>query len=430
MKRLYKGLIPFILSTSLLFTACTPAPEEAVYNSSAHPNQDAAILKPYQYCLDLIKPTAYSNILGLNPEPGSYISIIGMEEEQPFWNTVQIGAQAAIDEINEELGYTGSDKITFQYSAPSTPDLIDEQINILDAELARFPIAIAIATLDATAFKVQFDQAIENGIPVVAFDSNNQYTNLSTLVATNNEAASSTAATNLASMMEEKGEVLVIAHDSTSSTGLTRQASISETLTSNYPNITNVTVLSLDDLDAPRLEMAKQLHPDISETIIVPNDESTPSTPLDDIASTDGDIDPATGENTQLNPELKEIADNISVEELISHILTTQPNINGIITTNESSSQRIISILDDISVDYDNLSIVSIDGSEYQVSAMKDGKIDGLIIQNPYGIGYATIIASIRAATNQGNESMIDTGFTWVTEDNLDNPALQDIFYK
>ena len=43
---------------------------------------------------------------------------------------------------------------------------MDEQVNILDEELARYPVAVGISVVDATACEVQFDLAAENDIPV------------------------------------------------------------------------------------------------------------------------------------------------------------------------------------------------------------------------------------------------------------------------
>ena len=39
------------------------------------------------------------------------------------------------------------------------------------------------------------------------------------------------------------------------------------------------------------------------------------------------------------------------------------------------------------------IKVVSFDGGEDQMKLLEDGKIDGLIVQNPYGIGYATVVA-------------------------------------
>ena len=62
----------------------------------------------------------------------------------------------------------------------------------------------------------------------------------------------------------------------------------------------------------------------------------------------------------------------------------------------------------------DRIKVVSFDGGEDQMKLLEDGKIDGLIVQNPYGIGYATVVACARAVLGQGNEATVSTGYTWV----------------
>ena len=40
--------------------------------------------------------------------------------------------------MNKALGYSGDDKVKVTYNAPGGVEDIDEQVNILDEELARF----------------------------------------------------------------------------------------------------------------------------------------------------------------------------------------------------------------------------------------------------------------------------------------------------
>ena len=89
----------------------------------------------YQANLDFVTPAAYSNIQGLNLEPGTYISIIGKDESSSYWKEVKKGVEQAVKDLNKTLGYSGEDKIKATFNAPDGED-IDEQVNILDEELA------------------------------------------------------------------------------------------------------------------------------------------------------------------------------------------------------------------------------------------------------------------------------------------------------
>ena len=105
----------------------------------------------YQMNLNEISPAAYSEVRDLNLEPGTYISIIGKDESSAFWKNVKKGVMQAAEDLNAELGYTGSDKIKVTYNAPAETEDIDEQVNILDEELARYPDVVGIASIDEDA---------------------------------------------------------------------------------------------------------------------------------------------------------------------------------------------------------------------------------------------------------------------------------------
>ena len=55
--------------------------------------------------LDAIFPSAYGNVKGLTPEPGTYISIIGKSADGLYWDTICEGAEQAAEDINDMLGY-------------------------------------------------------------------------------------------------------------------------------------------------------------------------------------------------------------------------------------------------------------------------------------------------------------------------------------
>jgi len=107
--------------------------------------------------------------------------------------------------------------------APETENDVDDQVNILDEELARYPVAVGIAAVDSGACEVQFDLAAENGIPIVAFDSGTDYQNIVSMIDTDNTTAAATAASKLCNSIGESGQILVIAHDSKSTSSEKRE---------------------------------------------------------------------------------------------------------------------------------------------------------------------------------------------------------------
>ena len=70
------------------------------------------------------------------------------------------------------------------------------------------------------------------------------------------------------------------------------------------------------------------------------------------------------------------------------------------------------------------------DAGKEQIGALEDGSIDGLVVQNPFGMGYATVVAAARTALEIGNEAVVDTGYTWVDLSNLEDENVQAMLYE
>lgn len=341
---------------------------------------------------------------GLTLEPGTYISLIGKEAGTEYWKMVEKGAKQAVSELNSALGYKGEDKIKLNYSGPSESESVDEQINILDEELARYPNAVGIAIIDSNACSVQFDLATENGIPIVAFDSGSDYQGLQSLCATNNTEAAQTAAVNLATALDNKGKVLVFVHDSKSTTARERQSGFADTLAKDYPEVEIAEVVYLDNLEDVKGLLAEKKN-----------------------------------QEAKINPEDEKAAqkEDFTDEQAIQYILEQHPDVTGCFTTNVDATQKVLSIVNEMKQSKDtkqaeaakNLKIIGFDGGEKQMEALENGELEGLVVQNPYGMGYATVIACARSIANQGNEAVVDTGYVWVTKDNMEDKNISRILY-
>lgn len=360
----------------------------------------------HQSNLDVLQPSAYGNVQGLNLEKGSSISIIGRGSSSAYWKAVQEGAKQAVADINTNLGYKGNDKVKLVYSAPETENDVDDQVNILDEELARYPVTVGIAAVDSGACEVQFDLAAENGIPIVAFDSGTDYQNIVSMIDTDNTTAAATAASKLCNSIGESGQILVIAHDSKSTSSEEREQGFVQEVEKNDPNVTVAEIWHLDDLDA----ISKEINADSSEK----NSQET----ADNVQKAEEEN--ADSRDTQT-----------AQQDAIKYLLEKYPDVKGIFATNETVADLVVNVLDsmDKTTGEDRIKVVSFDGGEDQMKLLEDGKIDGLIVQNPYGIGYATVVACARAVLGQGNEATVSTGYTWVTKDNMNKDSIKKMLY-
>lgn len=373
------AVMAVMLCTAMLGTACagkdTSDKDSVVLDQGEEESAD-------QTKLNMIQPQAYGSVEGLNLEKGSYISIIGKAENSEYWDEVKRGAEDAVDDLNEALGYSGKDEIKVTYNAPGHEGDVDEQINILDEELDRYPIAVGISVIDKTACEVQFDLATQNSIPIVEFDSASDYQGAMAFISTNNEEAGMTAADKMAGMLNEQGEVLLFIQDNISGSAKQRESGMVSQFQTQYPGINVSGVYHMDELDNLKEETGKKLE-----------------------------------------KETEDVTD----EEVLSQIIADHPNAKGCIAANGDTTEMIIDACEDAG--RDDMQIIGFDGGETLTEALEEGKLEGMIIQNPYGMGYATVVASARSALELGNEAKVDTGYAWVTKDNMKETAIKNMLY-
>lgn len=386
----------------LLAAGCKVTPETVKKPpvSGAQTEEDAD-----QGKLNAVKPSAYSNVNGLNLEPGTTLSIIGKGKSSAYWSEVKRGAAEAVADINKMLGYKGEDKIGLTYSAPKTEEDVDDQVNILDEELARYPAALGIAAVDAGACEVQFDLAAENGIPIVAFDSGTDYRDIVAMVDTDNAEASFMAVNRLCDSIGDSGKVLMLVHDSMSTSAMQREEGFVKALAEKKNEVSVAGIYRLDELEDMQKQIAKEQNPDAEAK-------------TEAEAGADADTEEKSEEN---------LGADITQEEVVKYLLEKNPDVKGIYATNETTTRFAVKVLEELG--RTDVKVVAFDGGADQMKLLEEEKVEALIVQNPYGIGYATVVACARAVLDQGNEANINTGFTLVTRDNMEDAAIKKMMY-
>lgn len=384
MKGSWKKAGILALGLLLLVQGCRKSEQRNVFTNEK-PEQFA-----FQSLLNVITPAAYGTVEGLSVPRGSYISIIGKQSDSSYWNTVRRGVLQAGDDLNKALGYEGSDRVKVVYNAPDKGEDVDEQVNILDEELDRNPSALGIASIDESASAVQFDIAAQNQIPLVALDSGNLYQGIESVCRTDNREAARTAAYKMADEIRGGGSVIIVAHDHVSQTAKDRTDGFTEELQEKYPDITVAKILYMDEMDKEK----------------------------EDIAA------------------VKEKApEDIKDEDVFAYYMENTKDVRGLFGTNSMCTEYMLRSMDTIPADRNTSAmdkkkvIVGFDGGKYMLDQLKNGRIKGLILQNPFGMGYASVIAACRAVAGIGNEAVVDTGYTWVTKDNIDTPSIASMLY-
>ena len=388
MKKRWMTITAVVMATTFMICACGKQQEQTTTFTGKETEKPE-----YQGNLNAISPAAYNNVEGLNLEPGTYISIIGKDDSSSYWTNVKKGVMQAADDLNKELGYKGSDKIKVTYNAPAKSEDIDEQVNILDEELSRYPDAVGIASIDSAACSVQFDLATANGIPIISLDSGNEYKGIQCIVKTDNEDAARTGAYKLANEIGNEGQLILVVHDSNSETAKERAKSFEEEIKNNYPSVSIVETIYCDKLDDLKKKIAVEKDPNISEDL------------------------------------QKAAVEKMTDDEVMQYYLKKYPDLKGVFGTNESSTIFALEALQKTEL-AGKVALVGFDISEEQTAAMKNGEISGLVVQNPFGMGYASVVAAARTVLQSGNEAVVDTGYIWVTKDNLEDESIQNMLYK
>lgn len=284
-----------------------------------------------------------------------YIPLISKGFQHQFWQAVKAGADKAATEFNVEVTFEGPDNET----------MVDRQIDMLAAALAKKPAAIGFAALDSQAATPLLKQAEAAKIPVIAFDSGVDSSIPVATASTDNKAAAALAAEKMAALIGDEGEVALVVHDQTSRTGIDRRDGFVEWMAMNKPKIQIVA------------------------------------------------IEYGGG-------------DQLKSTEITKAILQGNPNLKGIFGANEGSAIGVVNGAREMGK---QVVIIGYDSGAAQKQAIRDGLMAGAITQNPVGIGYETVKAAVAAAKGEPVLPNIDTGFYFYDKSNIDSPEIAAVLY-
>ena len=286
----------------------------------------------------------------------TYVPLISKGFQHQFWQAVKAGADKAAAEFDVEVTFEG----------PENETMVDRQIDMLSAALAKQPQAIGFAALDSQAAIPLLRQAQEAGIPVIAFDSGVDSDIPVTTTSTDNVAAAALAADKMAELIGGSGQVAIVAHDQTSRTGIDRVEGFTGRMEEEYPDIEVVTV--------------------------------------------------------QYGG-----GDQLQSTELTKAILQANPDLKGIFGANEGSAIGVLNGVREMG--REGVMVIGYDSGTQQKEAIRSGAMAGAITQNPVGIGYETVKAAVEAIKGEKVEKSIDTGFYWYDKSNIDAPEIAAVLY-
>jgi ribose transport system substrate-binding protein len=253
------------------------------------------------------------------------------------------------------------------FEGPETETEVEKQLTMLQTALDKNPDALGYAALDSEASIPMMTDAESRGIPVIAFDSGVESEVPVTTVSTDNLAASAEAATHMAELVGS-GKIAIVGHDQTSQTGQQRVEGFTQYIEENAPDVEIV--------------------------------------------------------DTQFAG-----GDHLKSADAAKAIMQAHPDLKGIYGTNEGSAIGVVKAVQE-SGKAGELTVIGFDSGKAQTDAIRDGLMAGAITQDPIKMGYETVRAAVAAIEGEELEPVVDSGFYWYDETNIDDEEIAAVLYE
>ena len=293
--------------------------------------------------------------IGVAQADEPYIPLISKGFQHQFWQAVKAGAEQSAKEH----------KVRITFEGPETEAMVDKQVDMLSAALAKKPQALGIAALDSKAEIPLLKRAQNSKIPVIAFDSGVDSDIPLTTCATDNLAAAALAADKMAELIGNAGDVGVIVHDQTSRTGIDRRDGFLNEMKAKHPNIKIVSV--------------------------------------------------------QYGG-----GDHLKSAEIAKAMIQANPTIKGIFGANEGSAEGAAI---GVKESGKKLVLIGYDSGKEQKEDIASGLMAGAITQNPVGIGKCVVESAVKALKGEKLPKKVDTGFYWYDKTNMTDPKIAAVLY-
>ena len=255
------------------------------------------------------------------------------------------------------------------WRGPLREDDRDAQVSEVENAVSRGVSGICIAPLDEAALVRPIHEAQQRKIPVVIFDSGLNGNEYVSFVATDNLKGGRMGGEQLARSLGGKGKVILLryaeGHDSTGK----REQGFLDALKASP----GIEVVSANQYGGADVEGAYKKAESLLSTYKKP----------------DGSL-----------------------------------GIDGIFTPNESVSFAMLRVLQDNGW-ASKVKFVGFDASPNLVKGLRDGAIDGLVVQDPVHMGYLAVKTMVAHLKGEQVEKWIDTGVHVATHDNMDTPEMK-----
>ncbi|MGQ9673368.1 MAG: ABC transporter substrate-binding protein [Candidatus Aminicenantales bacterium] len=258
--------------------------------------------------------------------------------------------------------------ITIIWKGPHKEDDREAQIAVVEDMISRKVDGIVLAPLDDRALVRPVQEAGRDGIPVVIIDSPLQGDDYISYIATDNFKGGVLAAQHLGRLLEGQGRIFLIrCHEGSASTTL-REQGFYETMKRDFPEIE---FLSRDLYAGVTTESAYQT---------------------------------------------------------LENLLSRYPEVDGLFCPNESTTFGALRALEDKGM-AGRVKFVGFDSSPKLVDGIRSGHLHGLVLQNPFLMGYQGVKTVVSYLKGERVPERVDTGETLVTPENMFLPEIQALLF-
>src|SRR5215813_11714873 len=275
---------------------------------------------------------------------------------------------AGSNKAASELSAQGTD-VEVIWKGPLREDDREQQIQVVEGFAAQGVNGIVLAPLDDRALVRPVSDAKRAGVPTVIIDSGLQTPDIVSFVATDNRKGGMLAADRMGQLLNGKGKVIVLRYAEGSASTTERESGFIDEIKQKYPEIE---LISTNQYAGATRDTAKRA----SENL------------------------------------LNQFGDQAQ----------------GIFTPNESSTAGMLLALQDINK-AGKVSFVGFDASQTFIDAMRAGQLHGIVVQNPFNMGYLGVRTMVDHLQSKEVARKIDTGVMLVTKENLESPEIQALLH-
>ncbi|MBC8001212.1 MAG: substrate-binding domain-containing protein [Opitutaceae bacterium] len=293
------------------------------------------------------------------------IAVIPKGTTHEFWKSINAGAFKARDELA-----TKGIKVEVIWKGPLKEDDRDQQIQTVENFTTRRVSGIVLAPLDSQALVRPVNNAVRSKVPVVIIDSGLKSETYISFVATDNYKGGVMAAEHLGQLLGGKGNVILLRYAVGSASTEEREAGFLDTIKKKFPDLK---LVSSDQYAGPTRESSYQ----VSQNL--------------------------------LNRHGRDV--------------------NGIFCPNENATIGMTKALRDIGKAGGKVKKVGFDAGTQSVADLKNGDVQGLVVQNPVFMGYKGVMTMVEHLQGKVVEKRIDTGVVLVTQQNAEQPEIKELLY-